>query len=270
MTANDHLLAGAYALGALDRVEALAFEVHLERCERCRAEVAELTETAAMLALAVPAPVNERLLESVLQEVRTTPQLPSERPAVQEQLNGRPTEPPAGIPRTSPRPSGGERTGSAGGEVVPLRRRRGTQPRWWLGAAAAIVLALLAGTIVARLGAEAGGGDEVAAILDDPGTRHVRLQSNAGEIGVHVSPTSGRAAVVAQGMPALDPAKTYELWFLADGNAHRAVTFQPDPSGTVRVAFPSPIVVPDAFGVTIEPAGGRDTPTLPLVAQAQA
>jgi len=40
---------GAYVLGALDDAERRAFEAHLETCAACRARVAELQDTAAML-----------------------------------------------------------------------------------------------------------------------------------------------------------------------------------------------------------------------------
>ena len=45
-----HNLTGAYALDALDDIERARFEQHLATCEDCRAEVAELRETAALLA----------------------------------------------------------------------------------------------------------------------------------------------------------------------------------------------------------------------------
>ncbi|MGH9066934.1 MAG: zf-HC2 domain-containing protein, partial [Acidimicrobiales bacterium] len=42
-------LLGAYALDAVDGSEAEAVELHLQICPRCRAEVAEHRETAALL-----------------------------------------------------------------------------------------------------------------------------------------------------------------------------------------------------------------------------
>jgi len=44
-----HELTPAYALDALAADEAEAYEEHLAQCERCRAELAELRETAAAL-----------------------------------------------------------------------------------------------------------------------------------------------------------------------------------------------------------------------------
>lgn len=62
-----HELTPAYALHALDAEEREAYEAHLAQCERCRQELAVLSESAAALAWAVesPAPspaLRERIL----------------------------------------------------------------------------------------------------------------------------------------------------------------------------------------------------------------
>jgi len=51
-----HDLTAAYALHALDERERAAYEAHLAHCERCREELAQLTESAAALAWAVESP----------------------------------------------------------------------------------------------------------------------------------------------------------------------------------------------------------------------
>lgn len=259
MMADDHLLVGAYALGALDRDEALAFEDHLNHCPACRIEAAELTETAARMAVAVPAPVSQDLFDRVMEQVRTTPQLPPRLPLAGEARTDPPSAPPV-----APEP--------AGGRVVPLRPRpRARAPRRWLTAATVIVLAVLAGTMATRVAGERAREDELAAIMSDPDGQHVELAGQGGgQLSVHVQPGTGRAAVDARGLPGLDPSKTYELWFMDGGVPVRATTFTPDGSGSTRVAFDAPVARPDAFAVTVEPAGGRDVPTPPLVFQASA
>jgi anti-sigma factor RsiW len=257
MMADDHLLVGAYALGALDRSEALAFEDHLTHCPACRTEVAELTETAARMAVAVPAPVSQDLFDRVMEQVRVTPQLPPRLPRTVEGRTDPPPAPPAG-----PQPTGGR--------VVPLRPRPPARAsRRLLAAAAAVVLVVLAGTLATRLVGEKARQDELAAIVADPAGRHVQLLGGgAGDVSVHVQAGSGRAVLDGRGLPGLDPSRTYELWFMDGERPVRALTFTPDESGSTRVAFDAPVARPDAFGVTIEPAGGRDVPTLPLVFQA--
>ena len=54
MESELHELSAAYSLDALDPRERDLFERHLSECERCRAEVASLTQTAAALAYAAP------------------------------------------------------------------------------------------------------------------------------------------------------------------------------------------------------------------------
>jgi anti-sigma factor RsiW len=57
MDANAlHDLTAAYALDALDPEDARAYEEHLARCERCRDELASLSEAATALAYASEAP----------------------------------------------------------------------------------------------------------------------------------------------------------------------------------------------------------------------
>ena len=45
-----HALSGAYAVDAVDDIERASFERHLASCPTCRAEVASLRETSALLA----------------------------------------------------------------------------------------------------------------------------------------------------------------------------------------------------------------------------
>jgi anti-sigma-K factor RskA len=49
-----HELSAAYALDALDEQDRRAFEEHLPTCARCREELAEMSQTAALLAYGVP------------------------------------------------------------------------------------------------------------------------------------------------------------------------------------------------------------------------
>ena len=70
-----HLLTGAYAADALDSEERDTFRRHLETCAVCRQEVAELTATAARLALAAAEPAPAGMRERVLAEVARTRQL---------------------------------------------------------------------------------------------------------------------------------------------------------------------------------------------------
>ena len=62
-----HDLTAAYALDALEPAEAEAYEAHLSQCEECRAQLAELNESAVALAFGAVAPAPPpRLRESIL------------------------------------------------------------------------------------------------------------------------------------------------------------------------------------------------------------
>ena len=63
-----HDLTAAYALDALDGDEVEAYERHLSQCEECRAELAELNETAAALAFGAVAPAPPARLRTAILE----------------------------------------------------------------------------------------------------------------------------------------------------------------------------------------------------------
>ena len=76
MEANAlHDLTAAYALDALDPGDVREYEAHLARCERCRAELASLSEAAGALAYATEAPappaeLRARILQQAQRERR--------------------------------------------------------------------------------------------------------------------------------------------------------------------------------------------------------
>ncbi|MFC9469975.1 RskA family anti-sigma factor, partial [Streptomyces coelicoflavus] len=104
-----HSLAAPYALDALDGAERVRFERHLERCDRCAAEVRALSEDAVRLAWSTAAPAPPALRERVLAAVRGTAQepaptrTPSTGPAPRLPVQARGGRPSAGRSR-GPRP----------------------------------------------------------------------------------------------------------------------------------------------------------------------
>jgi anti-sigma-K factor RskA len=82
--ADDHALAAAYALHALDEEEEHSFEQHLAVCERCRQELDGLQQAAAGLAYvaAGPAPppeLKDRILAQARAERENVTSLPGRR-----------------------------------------------------------------------------------------------------------------------------------------------------------------------------------------------
>ncbi|MDQ7808464.1 anti-sigma factor [Amycolatopsis sp. A133] len=82
MTAELHMLTGAYALDAVSGAERSEFERHLGECAACRQEVAELQSTGARLAVAAAVDPPPELKLVVLAGVARTRQLPPRVPVV--------------------------------------------------------------------------------------------------------------------------------------------------------------------------------------------
>ena len=197
-------LLGAYALDAVEDEEREAVELHLRECPRCRAEVAEHREVAALLAhggTAAPDGVWDRIvaaLDDTAPRMRIEIQgedgtvVPFERPA--------PPAPPAP-------PPAGPASPWAGRVRVAL-----------LGAAAALILLL--GGLVVRLNDrvdELEGREtlqEVASsAVADPASRRGMLELNDGAVVVPAAITEdGTGYLFAGSTPPLDRGLVYQLW----------------------------------------------------------
>jgi anti-sigma-K factor RskA len=130
-----------------------------------------------------------------------------------------------------------------------------------------VVLGVLA-TVSVQAERRADRAEEIAAIVADPAGRSIRLTGRAGTLRLAVSPNEDAAVVLADDLAPPPDGKTYALWYERGGRMEPAGLFAPDDDGTVQVRVAG---VPTAdVGVTIEQAGGSDTPTLPIIAQGSA
>lgn len=232
-------LLGAYALDAVDPEEAEAVELHLLECARCRAEVSEHRETAAMLAHA-GADAPSALWDRIAGEI----------------------EPPADVvPLPLPRL----------GDVAERRTTTTTsgarRPVWFapVAAAAAIVIAVLGLQVrdlqqrIDELPASATA--ELAAAAADPDAVLVHLDGGDGT-SVPVVLNGDRAWLDAANLPDAGDGRTYQLWgaagdelvsvavlgrdpgvvsFDVDGYAALAIT-EEDAPGVVR-SEQAPVVI---------------------------
>ena len=243
-------LLGAYALDAVDPAERELVEAHLAGCPRCRAEVEEHREVAALLAN-VGRPAPEGLWDRIA-----------------EALEGPP--PPLNLV-----PSG-DRTARAG--RAGDRRRR---PRFGralavsaLAAAAAVIIAL--GVRVDQL---QGNLDEIdtaiqARLTEDrlppevPGGLVVDMTASDGTVqGVQAVITSEGEGYLAMGnLPELPAGRTYQLWGdTGDGLISLGVLGR-DPQPVETFDAGSDFV---AFALTAEQAPGVVESTQPAVAAGQ-
>jgi anti-sigma-K factor RskA len=242
MTTDIHALVGAYALDAVDDLERAAFDRHLAECESCRSEVDELRETATRLAdstWSVPPP---GMRTEVMAAIGRTRQLTSLEPARRDR---------------------------------PVRWRR-----WTAAAAAAVVLAGGAGTAVwtaqdqrvrdQRARAEAAEQREARTrtILAAPDlVVRTTPMIGGGKVTVATSALRGAGVVLLGADAAPSSGRVFELWRIRGTTATPAGTLATGQTSAVQII--DGLRNSDAFGVTLEPAGGSVTPTLPMTAQIQ-
>lgn len=244
-------LLGAYALDAVDPDERELVEQHLLECPRCRAELADHLEVAAMLAEGSPAP--DGLWGRIVASLEEPP--PALRLAV---------APPPG----------------SSASVVDLgaERARRRPPRLAValaGVAAAVIVVL--GVVVVRqetriddLSEEVAGSDLADAAGDamrDPSTVKTVLTDPGGraELTATAAVTAdGTGYLMTPNLPALPDERTYQLWGIVGDRVISLGVLGNDPA--VSVFQVDPAVPVDGFAITEEVAGGvvssENEPTL--------
>ena len=242
MSNNDiHHLAAAYALDALDARERTAFEAHYPSCEVCRADVldfrATLADVAAAEPIAPPLDMKARVMQQVGQTRQLSPLLPN--------------------------------------SVVDLaeRRRRRSFTSSMLAVAAAVMLLVGAASfVIGRSGGSDNGGfaGDVEQVLAEPDARLLDLSGpGTGQVKVAWSASAARAVVIGDGLADPGSGNVYELW-LIDASGPRPMNLLDRASGgDVRRAL-AVSGSPQAWGITIEPAGGSPAPTGEILFSAQA
>jgi anti-sigma-K factor RskA len=234
METGIHELTAGYALDALDADERRAYEAHLASCEHCQQELESFWVTTEALAVAASGPEpSAALRERILTAVRA--------------------EPPQ--------------------NVIPLEsQRRRVAPVLGAVAAVAAVVALAVGLWASSVSGDL---DETrtalrqaqanAAVLADPRARTVSLQAGNGRLVVD---PDGRAVLVLEGVEPVGSDETYELWIVPGGDLEQAnpAGLFPGGDGVNVVGVEGTVRPGDLVAVTVEKAGGAETPTLPPVA----
>ena len=227
-------LLGAFALDAVDANEATVIETHLRNCPRCRAEVAAHRETAALLVedrVEPPADLWDKLAAGL------------EEPP-----------PPIDLSRFS-------QARSAGGRLTPR----------WLAIAASVAAVLGLGTfglqqqrqvdkVEAALSSQAVAVEALAA-FNDPAARLATLRSGDGTAQVRaVLLPDGAGYVLADRLPTLPQGQAYQLWAVIGGRPESAGVLGPDPD-VARFRTSSATA---ALAISVERAGGAESPSLPI------
>ena len=233
------------ALDALDDDARAEIEAHVDTCTECQNELDGLREVATALGNTVESPpeglwdkIAGRLYETE-RDVATLPPLLTEYP-VSEARHAR--------------------------RVV--RRVRVVVAATLLAAAAAIVALSInlssENNQVADL-QNALGTSVVHQALAAPGHRLVRLTGSAHqELARFVLLSDGTGYLVSSKMPPLPSGETYQLWGIVAGKAVSIGVMGSSPHDAAFTLASSP--GPSSLAVTVEPAGGTQKPTSPLIA----
>ncbi|POX41136.1 anti-sigma factor domain-containing protein [Streptomyces sp. Ru72] len=245
-----HSLAAPYALDALEPAERVRFERHLKSCDRCAAEVRDLSEDAVRLAWSTTALAPPGLRDRVLTAVRNTPQ---DRVPAQGASRAREPHLPPHVWGAAPPPP----------RTRAPRLRPLFAPLATATAAAALVVAALfavqATRAQDRLDAERAQAREIAHVLAAPDARATSDRDARGRgIGVIASASEGRAVVTLRGLGAPPIGRVHQLWLMRPGVPPRSLgLFDGDTplvaSGLTKSAA--------SLAVTVEPDGGSPQPT---------
>ena len=239
-------LLGAYALDALEPAEAAELSEHVATCPRCREELANHRQVAAMLG-----------------NVARGPRSPVGRDRIDDRVGrGTQTRRVPVTPVLAP--------------MQPSSRRE--RPKRSLAARGAVAVSIAAAAAIAVLGiqvahldkqvtqarhsASTGGlsGAAEGALLDPSATRIPLKTAQGGQVVAEVVTTaSGSGFMFNRGLPALPSSHAYQLWALSGGKAISAGVLGAHPS-TVAFTY-NPAAATAGFALTVEPASGSVTPT---------
>lgn len=256
-------LLATHALDALDASEARLLEEHLGTCADCRAGMIELRDAAALLAhAATPAEPGDQVRPRIL-------------------TNARADSPRRNAPETS-------------AQVIPLPPRvNKLWPNLLKLAAAIAFVALLIGVIVlwrrdvrmrqeiAQLSRQVNTQQrelvrdrnllerqrEALAILNSPTAKKVELAGTLTQSarGTFVyDQKTGKAILMAEGLPATPADKAYELWFIPKGHSPMpGKIFTVDASGRAMLPtqMPAEAMAGAIVAITLEPKKGSAVPT---------
>jgi len=223
---------GAYALGALEELEAKHFEAHLEECHLCRDELERLRPAVDALARSVtplPAPpaVKAALMAEVEADLRERGD--SRAPGILSRLR--------------------ERFAVTGGSIAGVRPAVA-----WVSAALVLLVGGVTGFAISQSTSDSGA-ETLAATVDER-----NLPGGSGSLLVPGDPDGG-AILRVHGMPPLDNKSVYQVWVQRDGETISQSLFSVGMDGTGAAAVSEDLEGADAVMVTREQAQGARAPT---------
>jgi anti-sigma-K factor RskA len=237
-----------YAMGALDAVACPEMESHLGTCGECRRELEALRADLALVAMSATGPhppqrSRRRLTDAIAASARTEPSI----------------------------------------TALPTHGR--AWPRWLTLAPipAALVLAIVCGGLLVQVQrlkqalvdeqANSAHAKAVLAMLNDRTAQQMTLVSAQAprqpQIKTFYQKNNGHILLFANNLDPIPENKVYQLWLLPAGGGKPMPcgTFPIDSKGNGMMMHSMEYggVDAKAFAVTIEPVGGSETPTMPIV-----
>jgi anti-sigma-K factor RskA len=269
-----------FAMQLFSADESAAISQHLERCADCRDELARIHSDLALTAATVdlqapPEAARQRLLQQIAREKKIVPI--AQQPV---KTQGEAPPPLASFGRTGSVLSIDDHPPKHTGRTVVA------VAGWAVAAALAVAVTfqyrdreamrtnlLAQAGVVDRLNTDAASAHRLMDALTDPAAMRVTLTTKAlpkaQPIGaVTYNPDKGTLVFLASNLDPLQAYKAYELWVIpTEGKPIPAGTFHPDDQGNANVIMPDlpKGVAAKAFGVTIEPDGGSQSPTSPII-----
>jgi anti-sigma-K factor RskA len=219
--------AGAYLLGALNELEAQAFERHMESCATCRDEVDRLRVAAealprSVVQVAPPASLKRSLMQTV---------------------------------RAEAAPQTGEARVGLGDRAREWLSRfgTGTQPRLaWV--AAVLIVGVLAGYGINGLVSSGGSSRTVTAQVD-------RTRVPQGTASLIIPSGDKNAILRVNGLPEPVGNQVYEVWLMRGKQPMPMSLFNVRTDGSGAAAIPEDLHKGDSVLVTREKPGGAAAPT---------
>lgn len=223
--------AGPWVLGALGEEEQHAFATHLETCEDCRREVADLQVVADVLPMAAPQVVPPPELKSrIMTVVNAEAQL----------LRAAGPEADRVADRAQPRDRG----------------------RWWRRLAAPVTrLRPLPAAALASLLLAVGVAGGVLLSGGDDTVTHPGFGPRGAQVALQVTGDHGKLDL--SGMPAPPPGRVYQVWLVRGKDRPRPThtLFTVPRDGHTQVDIMESLKGTDRVLVTAEPSGGSTQPT---------
>ncbi|MBC7909021.1 MAG: anti-sigma factor [Pyrinomonadaceae bacterium] len=264
-----------HALGALEPDEARSLEEHLEQCAECRDELDSWQETAATLAYAADAAEPRAELRArIIEQARKLPQSASNNSERQRDALE----------------IGANKDSATRSNVIPMpiasRSAWSSAQRFGAIAASLIIAALAIALVIqwqrtntmeaelARLSRQNNETQQELAQLRDENqflaSPNARLASLSGtemakdaRARLAYDHNTGRAMLIADGLPPAPAGKAYQLWFIVEGKPPMpGGVFTTDAQGRAELHDQMPPEGRNAgiFAVTLERAGGVPPP----------